>query len=86
MTSNPLPSVARLSRLLFETDPMHTCCRENGCVDEYERIARDLAARLRAGEASEAALRRVLADGFSDELVDQVRLEPVIDELEALIA
>ncbi len=81
-----VPSSAHLSRLLFETDPLNTCCRENDCVDEYDRVAHDLAERLQAGESSGPALRRVLSDSFGDELVDRARLEPVIDELEALMS
>ena len=81
-----MPTPQELSVLLFETDPMHTCCRENDCFDEYERIACDVAERLQAGESPGPALRRVLGDSFGEELVDRVRLEPVVDELDALIS
>ena len=32
-------SVERVSRALFESDPMVTCCKENDYVDEYDVIA-----------------------------------------------
>ncbi|WP_191224618.1 hypothetical protein [Billgrantia desiderata] len=64
-----------ISRLLFETDPMHTCCRENDCVDEYDRVARDLADRLAVGAEPARALRQVLGEWFDAERVAQASLQ-----------
>lgn len=79
--TSPL-SPAALSRLLFETDPMHTCCRENDCRDEYDRVARDLADRLAVGTKPASALRQVLDEWFGAERVAQTSLQATLGALE----
>lgn len=77
----PMPS--ELSDLLFHADPMGTCCRENDAVDEYDRIAHDLAVRLENGETLDVALYEVLREGFGDELVTGADLSGVLEALGA---
>ncbi|MEX1196334.1 MAG: hypothetical protein WEB57_00540 [Pseudohongiellaceae bacterium] len=61
--------VPRLSRLLFEHDPLRTCCVQNDAFDEYDRVALSLAERMLAGEAPEPAMRAALVEWFGEELV-----------------
>lgn len=32
-----------ISEILFNLDPMNTCCKENEAYDEYDRIAQQIA-------------------------------------------
>lgn len=70
-----IPSVESVSRLLYETDPMGTCCRENACYDEYDRVAAALVEWLAEGEPVHVALRQALCDGFGSDLLATARLE-----------
>ena len=56
----------QISDALFETDPMNTCCKENDCFDEYDRIAADVAQSLEAG----ASLKDALADAINEWFYD----------------
>jgi len=55
-----------ISRALFEFDPMNTCCKENDCFDEYDRIAEAIEGRLRLGFTLKQALVLELAASFFD--------------------
>lgn len=75
-----LPSVVRwsaISRILFELDPMGTACKENGCQDEYDRVARGVVERHEAGEDLDKALVAELSDWFGMDLVRMADLDPV---------
>ena len=72
----------RLSQILFQHDPMGTCCRENDATDEYDRIAQDLAGPPEEGDTPEVALHEVLRKWFGDELVEGADLAGVIEALE----
>ncbi len=37
-------SAEKISKALFETDAINTCCRENDYFDEYDRIAESVVA------------------------------------------
>ena len=65
-------SVEQLSRLLYEHDPMGTCCKENKCTDEYDLIAASIVELLKQGMSIEASLKRVLTESFSAEMADKV--------------
>jgi len=56
----------QISRTLFESDPMNTCCKENDCFDEYDRVAADVAQNLEAGAALKDALAEAINDWFYD--------------------
>ncbi len=45
MPSNTL-TTENLSSSLFHLDPMHTCCVENDCFDEYDRVASCIVQRV----------------------------------------
>jgi hypothetical protein len=65
-------SVEQLSRLLYEQDPMGTCCRENECFDEYDLIAASVVELVDQGLTYEASLKGVLTESFSRDLADKV--------------
>lgn len=63
-----VPTTNTISRALFEADPMHTCCAENACFEEYDRVAADAAAHLEKGYTLHQALHKALRDSFGPEL------------------
>lgn len=74
-----------ISRALFHADPMHTCCLENDCYDEYDRVADDVMDRLNAGEPLSAALVGAIVYWFYDDDSDSVNdrvIQPVIEWLD----
>ncbi|MFB2706547.1 hypothetical protein [Marinobacter shengliensis] len=72
-----------ISRALFEFDPMNTCCKENDCFDEYDRIAESVEGRLRQGFTLKEALVLELAESFFDAETLHTRcLDPVVAYLE----
>lgn len=64
------------SCVLYDTDPMGTCCKENGCTDEYDGVARSLDSLLCEGVPLQAALTTVLEDYFGELLVQGCDLDP----------
>ncbi|MCL7744276.1 hypothetical protein LV476_04830 [Guyparkeria hydrothermalis] len=71
----------QVSRILFETDPMHTACKENDCFDEYDRVARGVIAEIENGVTLDGALEQVLGDWFGQELIESRDLAPVVEQL-----
>lgn len=53
-----------LSSWLFETDPKNTCCKENDCFDEYDRIASTAIELMSEGQSPEEAIANALALWF----------------------
>lgn len=78
--------VSQVSQVLFEQDPMRTCCVENDAFDEYDSIAQLLVDQLTAGDTPYIALRTGLATWFGEELVEEADLAPMEQQLEALMA
>jgi len=79
-------SVEQISQALFETDPMRTCCKENDCFDEYDKVAEDVAERLLGGESLKQALRAEISEWFFDwDEFDEKRLEPTLQLLVQLL-
>lgn len=64
-----VPTTNTISRALFEADPMHTCCAENACFDEYDRVAAGAVTYLENGYTLAQALHKALQDSFGTELV-----------------
>ena len=75
-------SATRISHALFATDPMHTCCIENQCFDEYDRVAMSASEHLRNGCSLSQALRKALLEWFGDEQVEGRDLSQVCAELQ----
>lgn len=78
--------VSQVSQLLFEQDPMRTCCTENDAFDEYDSIAQLLVDQLTTGDTPYIALRTGLSTWFGEELVEETDLAPMEQQLEALMA
>jgi hypothetical protein len=75
-------SAEQISKVLFETDPMNTCCKENDCFDEYDKVAEDVAQRLWEGESLKQALQAEISEWFFDgDEFDEKRLEPTLQLL-----
>ena len=71
-----------ISRILFETDPMNTCCQENDCFDEYDRTACEIAERIEQGKSLESALTEVISELFFDgQSFDTDRLDHALMQL-----
>jgi len=66
---------------LFHTDPMHTCCKENDCFDEYDRVGLGAAEKLSQGYGLEAALRSELAEWFGHDLAETAKLKTTVSLL-----
>jgi hypothetical protein len=61
---------------------MNTCCKENDCFDEYDKVAEDVAQRLWEGESLEQALQAEISEWFFDgDEFDEKRLEPTLQLL-----
>ncbi|PSF12196.1 hypothetical protein C7H09_04785 [Marinobacter fuscus] len=56
----------QISRALFETDPLNTCCRENDCTDEYDYVAQTVYDHLQQGEALLVAMTKSIGEWFFD--------------------
>lgn len=76
-----LPKFESLNEALFLADPMHTCCVENDCHDEYERIAGGVLERLQQGQLLEPALRDELGEWFDVETASRVDLTSILTRL-----
>lgn len=64
MLPNRKWTVESLSNWLFDTDPAHTCCKENDCFDEYDYIAATAVDFMDSGDKPQAALDKALALWF----------------------
>lgn len=70
----------QISQALFEADPMNTCCKENGCFDEYDGIAEAIRARLVTGDNLEQAMIAEISEWFFDgDPFDVDCLKPVVE-------
>ena len=74
-----------ISRALFEFDPMETCCKENDCFDDYDRIAESVEGRLKQGFTLKEGLVLELAESFFDsESLRTDCLDPVVSYLDMM--
>ncbi len=72
----------QISKALFQTDPMNTCCKENDCFDEYDYVADTVAEKLGEGFNLNQALTIAISECFLDgENVDANRLNPALELL-----
>ncbi|WP_417689330.1 hypothetical protein [Pseudidiomarina sp.] len=70
----------RINQALYTTDPMHTCCVENDCKDEYYAIAESVVNYMLKGESQRQALTHALEDSFGD-LVTAEKVDVVLNTL-----
>lgn len=72
----------QISKALFESDPMNTCCKENDCFDEYGYVAKAVTEKLAKGFSLEQALITEISEWFFDgENFDISRLTPTLELL-----
>jgi hypothetical protein len=69
----------RISAALYAVDPVHTCCKENDCTDEYDRVARSILKRVQRHVPLHVAITEVLAANFSLESQEVPGVQDVID-------
>jgi len=60
----PTRSRDDISRTLYLHDPMNTCCVENECHDEYDRVALGITERLASGQDLKTATHDEFFDWF----------------------
>lgn len=63
---NMYPTTEQISKALFESDPMNTCCKENDCYDEYDSVAAEVVQHLEEGATLKGALARAINEWFYD--------------------
>lgn len=61
-----------LSHSLFNLDPMHTCCVENECLDEYDNVSSGVMQRIDAGQPFGDALQEEFFDWFGIQLSESM--------------
>lgn len=71
-----------VSVALFGADPMHTCCRENDCFDEYDRVAEGVVERLEQGHPLKEAIHKELTEWFGQDLAQAANIQEVLDDLQ----
>ena len=64
MIPHPPWTVETLSAWLFETDPQNTCCKENDCFDEYDRVAASAIELIAEGASPDRAVANALKRWF----------------------
>ncbi|MBF7731117.1 hypothetical protein [Pseudomonas sp. N040] len=71
-------SVSEISKILFDADPMGTCCKENDCFDEYDAIARAIFQQLSSGRPADEAVSETLMDWFEVESIEPTSLASIV--------
>lgn len=74
---------SRISEVLFDLDPMSTCCKENDCFDEYDSIAQSAFDKLSNGQPIGEAISETLMDWFEVESIDPQTLANIVLALQA---
>ena len=80
-------TVDEINHLLWQQDPMNTCCNVNeGMEDEYWSLASEIAERLDKGEAARAAITATFDFWFwEDCLLSDERL-PLLEQMVSALA
>lgn len=74
-----------ISDILFEIDPVDTCCKENECFDEYDTVSFWIAnSVINRGESLSEAIRSDFYDCFNVELEISV-YEKVYEKLKDVL-
>lgn len=79
----------RISRALYEIDPMGLCCKENEATDEYDNEADALVRKLQAGVEIREAIVTVFQYWFGtpfDEKVSYHTIESMCRRIEEAVA
>jgi len=71
------PSIKQISKALFDTDPMQTCCKENDCFDEYDLVAKQIYRNVEAGLSFKQSTLLVLTRLFDAEQARKADLSAI---------
>jgi hypothetical protein len=74
-------TASQISNILFQNDPMGTCCKENDCFDEYDNIAHAIFHNLESGQPTTDAVSEALIEWFEVESVESQSLARVVKAL-----
>uniref|UniRef100_UPI004048B35C metallophosphoesterase n=1 Tax=Rheinheimera sp. TaxID=1869214 RepID=UPI004048B35C len=74
-------STVQLNAAFYHADPMHTCCVENNCTDEYQRIAEHSRLLLDNKVALYDAIYQALMSAFDEEWVEEKHVIAVMSQL-----
>lgn len=66
-----------ISEILFQLDPMGTCCKENHAYDEYDRIADQIA----DSDLTPESIRKVFFDSFNVHLTEDL-VKEIISQIQ----
>lgn len=77
------PTDEQISQVLFEIDPMGTCCKENDCFDEYDSVAQSAFDKLSNGQPIGEAISETLMDWFEVESIEPQVLANIVLALQA---
>ena len=72
----------RISNVLFEADPMRTCCKENDCFDEYDSVALSIFEKISSGQPVSEAISQAFVDWFEVESIDPAALGSIVQALQ----
>lgn len=79
-----------LSEALYQLDPANTCCKENKCFDEYDRIARSVINAEIDGTPFSEALPEIMIASFGRDAFDHKTIntlsETVVKDIAVSIA
>ncbi len=76
-------NATQISKILFEFDPMGTCCKENDCFDEYDSVAQSAFDKLSNGQPIGEAISETLMDWFEVESIEPQVLANIVLALQA---
>jgi len=72
----------KISKVLFEVDPMRTCCKENDCFDEYNSVALSIFEKISSGQPVREAISQAFVDWFEVESIDPAALVSIVQALQ----
>lgn len=75
-------NATQISKILYEFDPMGTCCKENDCFDEYDSIARAICQKLANGHPVREAVSETLIDWFEVGSIEPSSLASIVQALQ----
>lgn len=65
----------KISELLFELDPMMTCCKENDCFDEYDMVSKFISDDVNNGINLIDATKSAFLDFFDEDISVRMNLD-----------
>lgn len=75
-----------LSEALYERDPANTCCKENKCFDEYDRLARTVINTESDGKPFTEALPEAMITSFGRDAFDHKTINTMSEAVAKEIA